>query len=503
MAGEWNKMKDKMGASSGGPNPDDWQAMRAKIDAHPALEPKAGKSLWLGWILAATLGLLIGLGSWYLGSPEGQNPLKNGQPPISNGELSGEATPESPTDERSLNEKAKRQLPDETAKDQAADIASVEEDKAMVLSPGISSAEASSFSENSSPEVEKANRSSSDLVEEAKPQDRDDLREVTGLAQSQDQRETMITAEEQNDDRSVELNQDVKAKSDEQLVPSDNRTDESLIKEAPKSVGDKELERAKTVVTADSTGEFTEDESLALAEDEDFLDPKTGFKLNEATTFMGLMHEFRDNSPMIYGGGIEFQWNRNRQFFSAGLGYYRIEQNYEQSFSNNFTQIDSSWKLDIVDSEVLDVSRVWVIDSFQAGHYEYDTTRRIVSDSTYVLQIDTNQSSGNIVSVVERPYYFAELPLLYGYTFGTNQWQFRMAAGFSLQQALAYTNDEGGSKSLFGLIALMQPQLNWRVNSRWSIMARCQMRYPIKQEFVLYEQKKLRYSFQMGVSYHW
>jgi len=49
----------------------------------------------------------------------------------------------------------------------------------------------------------------------------------------------------------------------------------------------------------------------------------------------------------------------------------------------------------------------------------------------------------------------------------------------------------------------MQPALNWHLSDQWSILARAQMRYPLLQDVALFEEQRLRYSFQMGVSYRW
>ena len=65
MAGDWKNMKDKMGQSTGGPSPADWEAMRAKIDAQPALSPASGAKPWLAWFLIGGIGLSIAIGAWY------------------------------------------------------------------------------------------------------------------------------------------------------------------------------------------------------------------------------------------------------------------------------------------------------------------------------------------------------------------------------------------------------------------------------------------------------
>lgn len=238
-------------------------------------------------------------------------------------------------------------------------------------------------------------------------------------------------------------------------------------------------------------------------EEDEFIRKESGFELNRLSLFAGLQNDLKSNSLWAYGPAAELQWQKRHQFLSVGLGYYRVEQPYTINVPSQIMRIDSTWQTNIQDREVIEVSRQWVIDSFQAGHYVYDTTRRIVSDTTINLSVDTNQYRTNIVNQRVRAYYFAELPLLYGYQMGKGNWQFQLAGGLALQQVLAYSEDESGSQTLFGMSALLQPGASWRFSDRWSVLGRVQLRYPLQQDFVLYDRNELRYSFQLGVSYHW
>ena len=509
MAGEWNKMKDKMGAPSGGPSPADWEAMRAKIDAQPALAPKAGKNPWYGWLIAASLGLMLGLGSWYFaGTDNGQNesPAQVNQSIDPIMEPSESAPIIIKENQGAQNDVAQTEVESNSSKHLEKSLENAIEldpSKDMVSTNAIQSAlpDLNEPAEKRLSIEEKELSTSQDFAEKSKvvlsEMDQGNTSdEAENSAKEGTSFEESLSSEEESkiaiaDEPKVVVTSEDSNKQD--AVTDSGKPVEGLVDNDQDDIDQNE----KSVV--DSSG----NQVVPPSEAKPFINPKTGFKLGGASSYIGAMHELRTQSPLVYGGGFELQWYNKGQYFSAGLAYYRIEQVYEQNVLNNYSRIDSSWKLNVEDKEVLEVSRIWVIDSFQAGHYEYDTTRTIVQDSTYVLQVDTNQLGSSIVKQVERPFYFAELPLLYGYGIRSGNWNFRLAGGLALQQAIAYSNDESGSKSLFGVTALLQPQIDWRLNDRWSVLSRVQLRYPIKQEFVLYEQTKLRYSFQMGVSYRW
>ncbi len=510
MAREWNRLKDKLGGSEG-PNPSDWEAMRAKIDAQPTLAP-VNNRLWLGWLVAGTIGVVIGLGSW-LFWPGGELPATKNienrmeqsmEPESSYFNLEEEVTSENTKQEHVESPVQTPQNLDHTAVQEpqapiestAAAVADVSQE----LAPTMDFDEVSQLvetDESSSPDItnplaessaEPLNLESETDQSESTPQIEEPANEELGNQPAEAGDNSQATAASTEADQQSPLIDSTFLEADEDRL--DQRVDDSA-EEADSEYNSSDETGKLDVPAADS-------ESNAP-----FLDPRTGFKLNRFSAFGGMSHELREGSPLVYGGGIEFAWQKDRQFFTAGLGYYRIEQPYDQTTSITRNQIDSTWSTEITNREVINVSRVWVIDSFQAGRYVYDTTVTTVRDTSTVLRVDTNQIGTSIVKQLERPYYFAELPLLYGYDFGNANWRLRLAGGVALQQAISYSDDENGSKTTFGLSALLQPELEWRFNRQWSVISRWQLRYPLQEGFVLYEQTKLRYSFQMGVSYRW
>lgn len=570
MAGEWNNMKDKMGQSTGGPSPADWEAMRAKIDAQPALSPVAGAKPWFAWILAAGLGLSIGLGAWYISvsssSPSESNPQDFvGQEQVQNSpeqEQTNDALVDSdPTLQEDINpikdllkqpfkETESRLSQDDpnaslantkaiarsavaNLYESAAEVESATsieeeptaamigtEDKASeeAIVPIKDPAEPASFAaattsdgaslQSSKGEKEANNQAMNEVAGSEGQRDESDFKTKengpindsdNGIAKAQEREagEADKAAEVGEIGEAGKIGEADKAlTSQDETIPPSSSVPEEL--ESEGSGNDREATSLEEAMRPKTAGQLADNQVSPP-----FINPKTGFRLTAANLSLGLQSDLKSMSPLIYGSSFDLQWQRERQFFSVGLAYYQVQEPYEVNFLESTERIDSTFKEQIEDRTVIEVSRVWVIDSFQAGRYVYDTTITIVRDTNIVLQVDTNQIETSIVKQVERQYSYAELPLLYGYEFGANRLRFRMAGGLALQQAVSYSDNEGGTQSRFGLSALMQPEMLWQLNPAWSLSGRVQLRYPLQSDFVLYQDRALRYSFQLGVSYRW
>lgn len=570
MAGEWNNMKDKMGQSTGGPSPADWEAMRAKIEAQPALSPVAGAKPWFAWILAAGLGLSIGLGAWYI-SVSSSSPSESttqdfvGQAQFQNSpeqeQTNDDLVDSDPTLQEDINpnKDLSKQPFKETESRMSQDDpnASLANPKAIARS-AVTNLNASAADVESATSIEEeptagmisaeAKASEEAIIpikDPAKPasfaagtaSDTASRPSLEGEKEANNQALNEVAVSEGQRDES-----DFKTKENGPIIDSDNGIAKAKEKEADEAdEADKvgEIDEAGKIGEADkaltgnaettppsstipekieSDGSENEREATSLegamrpktaeqlADNQvspPFINPKTGFRLTAANLSLGVQSDLKSMGPFIYGSSFDLQWQRERQFFSAGLAYYQVQEPYQINFLESTERFDSTYKEQIEDRTVIEVSRVWVIDSFQAGRYVYDTTITIVRDTNIVLQVDTNQIETSIVKQLERQYSYAELPLLYGYEFGANRLRFRMAGGLALQQAVSYSDNEGGTQSRFGLSALMQPEMLWQLNPAWSLSGRVQLRYPLQSDFVLYQDRALRYSFQLGVSYRW
>jgi len=510
---DWDKLKNKIGANADGPTPADWEAMQAKIAAQPALAPAAPKNSWFSWLVAGLIGLMLGMGSLYFW------PRSSGESGVGNSESRLEAPlPENSNQTTVGIPDADRDV--ERQEGPSTGSSELEIDPNLKEEGQESGYSAVAFTKDSEPQNTEAEQAVAAAITIDK-QEGNSLQNTfksnkAVAAESTLRRTELINrqAEEMsNGDEPLSsgLNDQAEFKSQNAMGNSESNSaasDQLSESEASNQSGSLQEDETTDKEEASTEAEAGTNEEPKLApeeeeEEDEFIRKESGFELNRLSLFAGLQNDLKSNSLWAYGPAAELQWQKRHQFLSVGLGYYRVEQPYTINVPSQIMRIDSTWQTNIQDREVIEVSRQWVIDSFQAGHYVYDTTRRIVSDTTINLSVDTNQYRTNIVNQRVRAYYFAELPLLYGYQMGKGNWQFQLAGGLALQQVLAYSEDESGSQTLFGMSALLQPGASWRFSDRWSVLGRVQLRYPLQQDFVLYDRNELRYSFQLGVSYHW
>ncbi|QNR23256.1 ICP22 family protein [Croceimicrobium hydrocarbonivorans] len=508
---DWDKLKNKIGANADGPTPADWEAMQAKIAAQPALAPVASKNSWFSWLVAGLIGLMLGMGSLYFW------PRSSGESGVGNSESSLEAPLPENSNQTTVG------IPDadrDVERQEGPSMGSSE----LEIDPNLKEeGQESGYSAVAFTNDSEANIIEADQEEEAvstlNTQEGNALNTTFEADRSRaaertfenrgpinQQAEEMAEGSEPiatdfNDQGELNSGATI-GKPENNSAASDQNSELDMPNQSDSSQEEETTDEIKASTEAEAG--TNEEPKLAPEEEEDeFIRKESGFELNRISLFAGLQNDLKSNSLWAYGSAAELQWQKRHQFFSVGLGYYRVEQPYKLNLPSEGMRIDSIWQTNIQDREVIEVSRQWVIDSFQAGHYVYDTTRRIVSDTTINLRVDTNQYRTNIVNQRVRAYYYAELPLLYGYQMGKGNWQFQLAGGLALQQVLAYSEDESGSQSLFGMSALLQPGASWRFSDRWSVLGRVQLRYPLQQDFVLYDRNELRYSFQLGVSYRW
>lgn len=498
MAEDWRKLKDKIGADAQGPTPADWEAMQVKIGAQPALAPRGSKA----WLLAGGLGLVIGITVMYLW-------------PSAAGEQGAETTVTIPAEEVVTLEPVVKHNESINASEEI----SVKEVLSISQSEGLTEDK----TVNSSDKRIGKEAVASIVASQSKKTEWNGVANISGGSKSRNKTNPSLEAGSISlADSGAEFKSEPTINVDAPISIEEKGTEEksaisNVLEEDRVASRESENLDAPETITKETSSIVLQGDSLAFVEEEaapasqaevsekpkPFIPASAGFALNRVNFAAGLTHDFRTPSTFAYGFGFDLQWQKQRQFFSAGLSYYRIEQGLSRSTLLNRSRIDSTWKQEVEPKEVTEIRRIWVIDSFQAGRYVNDTIVRTVVDTSVILQVDTNQYQTNFVKQVVRPYYYAELPLLYGYQFGRGPWQLQVAGGVALQQAIAYSNDEDGSRSLFGMSALMQPALAWRYNDRWSALARVQLRYPLQQDVALYEEPALRYSFQLGVSFRW
>lgn len=505
MARDWKNIKDKLQADGQGPSAADWEAMQAKIAAQPSLNPPARRPLWLSWAIAGALGVLLGWSTWYF-MPLGQEQeeltvkpeIKATEKPAESVDLNQEMKSSSEELELKLKDNAEKiavepKLSNSTELKEGKRTSSKSELESLAKSEQSRREEALASDESAgstaplplNQKSSQGERPSTDGREEQLPSENNNLPKPSlDLKPGQ---EAALSAPQASEEVSSETPSENKAG---QIPPSVPALKDEASEKDP-------AETSEPKVDGNEAGEA----KLPAAE-EDFVHRNTGFRLAQANLSLSYLHDF--NRPATYAPGLNFdlEWQKGAQFLSAGLAYHQLNLAQEKMVSVSSISIDSSYRQEIASREVIEVRRNWVIDSMFHGHYVYDTIRRTVVDTNFILEIDTNQYRSNFVRQSVKRFYYAELPIMYGYRWRLDRINIALAGGIALQQAVAYQDETSNAVSQFGMSALLQPQIAWSVSERWSLLGRVQMRYPL-QESVLFEDKALRYSFQLGVSFHW
>jgi hypothetical protein len=518
MARDWDKIKDKLGAQADGPATADWEAMQAKIAAQPSLVAKQTRPIWITAFLAGSLGLLLGIGAWFF-LPWEAGTITNEIPKMdllkTPNEISGVQAQESlqtkpeekvyPTtpvnalgsmevseqeENVSSEPSATKGISIKPQKEKAEKVAIETIAAANQMSQDRTTTEDQGQAKESIPQAPKQNRVVGDEVEPEFVRSGElDAGEMANDSK-QDQVDRQAEANTNVDGSEQETSPGFPSDAKEQGTGQPNDTGANNTSPEPLDSLDKIMKKLDEKVDSDDYEKPIQNL------------PGNGFRLNKLNLVLGGLNDFTTNSPNIWGGGAELQWQKRHQFLQSGLHIYQIKQPYNFAVQQMKVRYDSTYQTQIESREQLDISSIWVVDSFEFGHFQRDTTITMVIDTTIILRVDTNQFQTNIVNQSERRFYYVELPILYGYQFGNGNWQFQAAAGVALQQAVSYSVGEGQSTSQFGMSALFQPAVTCRFGARWSLLGRAQLRYPM-QESVLFEQKNIRYSLQVGVSYHW
>lgn len=240
----------------------------------------------------------------------------------------------------------------------------------------------------------------------------------------------------------------------------------------------------------------------APSSDDDFINAATGFKLQAVNFALGGATNFANPPGFGFQAAVDFQWNRNNWFFQGGLSISQDYREYEYNVLENKTLIDSTWSLATSSRQVAIISAMWVIDSINAGHYEYDTTFQTVIDTSIVLNIDSNDYQISYPKSQQIRFQYAELPLLYGYQSQFGSWTLSLAAGLSVQQALAINDENYARTEVFSLALLVQPAISFKINQQWSVFTRLRLQEQLLENR-LFQTNQSPYSCQLGVSYHW
>lgn len=487
MAKDWKDIKDKLQADGQGPSSADWEAMQAKIAAQPSLNPSTGRPPWFTWVLAGLAGVLIGWSTWYFLPNESQVEAQSSEQ--SEGLNKGEISAEPISSSLKVQEEVLNQKPEE-------------QERIVEQMPSVNLVKPVEL--NKVQEKAKASKSnlSKTLAQPVAAEELEDLYQEMSEPQASPTTElaTVAPPREDKEATSAIRSTDYSEKPGTLISPEDS---EEAVEAPSLAASDASTQVPEDKEPSNELPTSEENSALpAAAEAEEFLNPQTGFRLSQLNIAGSYLSDFA--SPMTYASGINFdlEWKKGRQFLATGLGYHQLNLTQERVLSQQLISIDSSYREEISSRQVIEVRRNWVIDSMFHGRYVYDTIVTTVTDTNTILDVDTNQYTSNFVRQAVKRFYYAELPILYGYRWRLDKFNVALAGGVALQQAVAYQDETSGTNSQFGMSALLQPSIAWNLSERWSLLGRVQMRYPLR-ESVLFENKALRYSFQLGVSYHW
>ena len=532
MANHWKKISDKLGSSAEGPNAADWAAMERMIADQPALQskPRSRVALKAALISIGSLSLIAAL--WFFNTidqtntalPEtSPNNIEAPGPNLNNTAIDADKqnSQSNKVEEAPVSKKTKKQALEEAViVNKPAESKSKTSPAKSSLNSAVAAEENSALNTNAtaaksvgdpantasaSAYEQKTNNAATGLEKEPakESENNPDLTKVDESATTAAANEPINSASANTE--MVQEDAVAKAEQNLSLSPQLPKAEEEISQSEDKSsstVNDKSrIAEMTDSLHQDGVAELTRATPQAEAE-EDFINPATGFKLQSVNLAFGASSNF--GNPLGYGlqTAIDFQWNRKNWFFQGGISISQDQQELNYNVVENQLLIDSSWALDIISRQEAVITRIWVIDSLNAGHYEVDTSFRTVIDTNIVLNVDSNDYEVNYPKTKQIRFQYAELPILYGYQKQLGAWNISLAAGLSLQQALAI-NDENYSRSeSFSLAILVQPTISYKINQQWSVFTRLRLQEQVLQNR-LFQTNQSPYSCQLGVSYHW
>lgn len=492
---DWKKLKDKLPQGQGGPSPRDWEAMQAKIAAEPKLSA-SGLSGAYRLIIALLAGALISSGIWYWASLPSDEPALeiNGLKQGSSVEAPRRMDAQKPTFEDSPKAGPVEQsdaLNDKAAYFSVSKTTSTTEIGQKEAATKTSSAESVDYTQSSkSVELGKADP----ILDESRSMASSDAiasRGNTPDVKVEDQVDSTLdqikSAPAQNGTVAVatEIPQQIEVPQAGDSI-EDRNSVENAVKDLPPTAEDEQEDQA--------------DASPAAASAEEFIPKESGFIWRSLDFQLPVITD-AEQTLWATGLGVGGQWHKGRQRLGLGLNYLSGNQRLSQELVRSGVQIDSNIRREISTRTEWEVTRVWVIDSAFSGRYVYDSTAVQVTDTSYVLQIDSNPYETKVVNQVNRRLTWVEMPITYGYEWQIGRTSLQTNGGIILQQIISAGAAEGKRTKRFGTAFLLNVEMAYPLSTRWYLSAGLQSRYqwiePIEGL------NTWKYAFQLGVSYRW
>ncbi len=523
MAKDWKKLGDKLGSSAEGPSAADWAAMEQMIANTPGLQ---AKPFFTSTVKIALLSLALAISSaalWWITSPatESTNQNHNTQEEISSSTQITIPTPAAVEKDVSSNsqvnpraniatqalESASPTVPNENASENSTvspKSAEREGTNKNTIVPLAFQSAVNPASNASAAEQKQTDTKPDNLVVQNKQAEKRALSLDNGKLSDAESG----TAEEFNkggvEEPSNSLAQ--RASSPANTLDQASSSFRDSLPSNPKPLTAKASIHSES--TAPSDEALRKDDSLNVvpesmaASDDDFINPATGFKLQAVNFALGGATNFANPTGFGFQAAADLLWSRKNWFFQGGFSFSQDYRQYEYNVLENKTLIDSTWLLTTNSRQVANVRAIWVIDSINAGHYEYDTTFQTVIDTSIVLNIDSNDYQMSYPKSQQIRFQYAELPLLYGYQSEFGSWTLSLATGVSVQQALAINDENYARAEVFSLALLVQPAISYKINQQWSVFTRIRLQEQLLENR-LFQTNQSPYSCQLGLSYHW
>jgi hypothetical protein len=535
MAGQWKKFGEKLGKQAGGPIAADWAAMEQKIAQTPALQPSPLVGLFSKMVLALfSIALISGAIYWYSNSPDtetqqiiSQELIKSDSSAVNGNSISSHM----PLDENSINSDVSLpQKGDDTseAESKAFGEKEISINKDQIVSSDSQKNKNSTITPKSkiipsplnSSELASAQQQQQQLDENALPWKNsiglEEGNKTAGLTDESSVDQLPLDKEMDNQNLLDDIQKDYRDtaglgnKTTEVLDDAEkvttgldtvNRSKEEIVDIDTLTTMGQNLTSADTSSTDDNLNASSNKEEEPLAPGE-FINPATGFKLQSLNIGIGAASSFKGSSSFGLQAAIDFQWERENWFFLGGISISQDSRQLNYSSRQNEILIDSSWTLNIVSRQEPIITRLWVIDSLNAGHYELDTTFQTVIDSNFIQNIDTTQYQISYPKSKQIRFQYAELPILYGYQLQRGPWRYALAGGISLQQAIAINDEDYSRDEDFSFAIMLQPSVSYKLNQHWAVFTRLRLQQQVIQNR-LFQTNQSPYSCQVGVSYHW
>lgn len=538
MANSWKKITDKIDkAPVTGPHAADWEAMNAKIAAHPALATSKGRGgFWLKTGLGVLLLAILGLG-YLVFSPGSDSQIVPEERTIQTQNSVFESS--SSTDEK-VNEEVvatSEELGEEDIEVEENLNSKTTQQKEWVVDnkgveySGTKTAEqievadteftataeiVESSGKSSATELEPVEQEGLDNAEEEVMETEILEEEFVSAADLSQQNEIANTSELEDVNLSEESEVEeplepeiVSLGNEKAVVVEDNAGEDEVVAEPMEAEVSDENMIAESVQEEEVVMEkATSDDINGLVQQEEESSDhagavnlrSAGFKLNGLNIGAGYSTDF---SGDLYGTGlgVDVDIQRGGLLLNTGVHYYQM--NTMSRFTNTVTNVKYDTTFNTVWDTTVTVVKdsAWVIDSAWAGHWadkSYTETNvssktDTVHDST-VTKIETKEIRRVKLSYIE-------LPIMAGHRFRFNRFAVDLYGGVVLNQLTTGTVEGSDIQKKFGMDAVLQPAVRYFVKSQWSVFARTGLRYGLVSNE--YRPQKLYTNFQLGLTYHW